>query len=106
MKDKSDKCGDKAANTMNETAVAYGFTTPAESYALRTPEDEGWAEFREQCRRQMARPLELRLKYGFSRPINPPPKNAQGRAFKTMTEYRDWCEKNLPDYLGFKRASK
>jgi len=61
--------------------------------------------FREQCRRQMARPLKDRLKYGFARVHRPVLDDAPWRAFATMAEYRAWCEANLPDYLGFKRAS-
>jgi hypothetical protein len=61
--------------------------------------------FRAQCRRQMARPLKDRIKYGFVRVHRPVLDDAPWRAFATMAEYRAWCEANLPDYLGFKRAS-
>ena len=61
--------------------------------------------FREQCRRQMARPLKGRIKYGFFRIHRPVLDDTPWRAFATMAEYRAWCEANLPDYLGFKRAS-
>ncbi len=61
--------------------------------------------FREQCRRQMDRPLAQRLKYGFFRAYKPVLDDAPWRAFNSMVEYRAWCESNLPDYLGFKRAS-
>ena len=65
--------------------------------------DEQAAEaFREQCRRSMARPLELRIKYGFYRMYRPVLDDAPWRAFKTMAEYRAWCDANLPEYLGFK----
>ena len=62
-------------------------------------------QFREQCRRQMKRTLVLRLKYGFCRTYKPVLGDAPWRAFNTMAEYRAWCEGNLPEYLGFKRAS-
>jgi hypothetical protein len=61
--------------------------------------------FREQCRRQMARPLAARIKYGFNRVHKPVLDDAPWRAFATMAEYRAWCEANLPEYLGFKRAA-
>jgi hypothetical protein len=61
-------------------------------------------QFSEQCRRQMGRPLTLRLKYGFCRTYKPVLDDAPWRAFNTMVEYRAWCEANLPDYLGFKPA--
>lgn len=61
--------------------------------------------FREQCRRQMDRPLALRIKYGFNRVHKPVLDDAPWRSFNSMAEYRAWCEANLPEYLGFKRAS-
>jgi hypothetical protein len=60
--------------------------------------------FREQCRRQMARPLELRIKYGFNRVYKPVLDDAPWRSFNSTAEYRDWCAKNLPEYLGFQPA--
>ena len=30
--------------------------------------------------------------------------DAPFRAFDTMEEYRQWCEKNLPDWLGYGRV--
>jgi hypothetical protein len=93
-------------DTLNEAPVAYRTAASENFYPLQSKEDQGWADFRDQCRRQMKRPLELRIKYGFSRPINSAPSKPSWRAFKTMAEYRAWCEKNLPDYLGFKRRSK
>ena len=61
--------------------------------------------FREQCRRQMARPLVERIKYGFVRGYRPVLDDAPWRSFNSTAEYREWCEKNLPEYLGFKRVS-
>ena len=61
-------------------------------------------DFREQCRRQMARPVKLRLKYGFYRIYRPVMDDAPWRSFQTMEEYRRWCEKELPEYLGYRRA--
>jgi hypothetical protein len=90
-------------NILKESPVAYRTNASEECYPLQMPEDEGWVDFRDQCRRQMERPLALRIKYGFSRPINPPTETPHSRAFKTMAEYRAWCEKTLPAYLGFKR---
>ena len=58
--------------------------------------------FREQCRRQLARPLALRIKYGFNCVHKPVLDDAPWRAFGSMAEYRAWCEANLPEYLGFK----
>ena len=60
--------------------------------------------FREQCRRQMDRSLEARMKYGFCRVYRPVLDDADVRVFDTMKEYRDWCAANLPAYLGFQPA--
>lgn len=61
--------------------------------------------FREQCRRQMERPLELRIKYGFCRMHKPVLDDAPWRSFDSMADYRAWCEANLPEYLGYQRAA-
>ena len=62
------------------------------------------AAFRAQCRRQMARPMEARLKYGFYRIARPALDIPGVRVFSSTREYRDWCAKNLPAYLGFQPA--
>ena len=68
-------------------------------------EDEEARAFREQCRRQMARPIEARMRYGFCRVYRPVLDDASVRVFSTMQEYRDWCAANLPAYLGFQSAT-
>ncbi len=64
-------------------------------------EDEA---FRAQCRRQMARSLETRMKYGFCRVHRPILDTPGVRSFDSMKEYRDWCATHLPAYLGFQPA--
>ena len=61
--------------------------------------------FREQCRRQMKRSLEDRIKYGFYRVYKPVLDDAPWRSFDSTAEYRAWCEANLPAYLGYNRVS-
>ena len=72
---------------------------------MKLSDQQALEEFRDQCRRQMDRPLALRLKYGFCRTYKPVLDDAPWRAFDTMAEYRAWCERNLPESLGFKRPS-
>ena len=72
---------------------------------IKQTEQEIDAAFRAQCRRQMARPLALRIKYGFNRVYKPVLDDAPWRSFDSTAAYREWCEANLPEYLGFKRAS-
>lgn len=50
------------------------------------------------------RPLELRLRYAFIHTYKPVLDDAPFRAFATMAEYRDWCEKCLPSWLGYGRV--
>ncbi|MBU6400200.1 MAG: hypothetical protein KGS61_07760 [Verrucomicrobia bacterium] len=70
------------------------------------PEDQGWIDFRDQCRRQMRRPLDARIQFGFCRMYKPVLDDAPWRAFDTMAEYRAWCATRLPAYLGFRPAAK
>jgi hypothetical protein len=49
------------------------------------------------------RPLRERFKYAFIRTYKPVLDDATFRAFDTMADYRAWCEKNLPDWLGYGR---
>lgn len=87
MSERDEKLPKHEAAPLNETGVSYLAPLPEGVYSLRTPEDRGWAEFREQCRRQMQRPLELRIKYGFCRRIKSTPDQMHRRAFKTMADY-------------------
>jgi len=50
------------------------------------------------------RPLEERWKYSFIKTYRPVLDDAKFRAFDTMEDYRQWCERELPDWLGFGRA--
>jgi hypothetical protein len=62
--------------------------------------------FREQCRRQMQRPMADRIRFGFYRTYKPVLDDAPYRSFTTMAEYRQWCHDNLPAYLGYRIAGK
>jgi hypothetical protein len=64
-------------------------------------EMDGWFdEFEANARRS----LETRLKYAFIKTYKPVLDDAEFRAFETMQEYRDWCDRELPEWLGFKRV--
>lgn len=63
-------------------------------------------DFKEQCRRQLERSLDERIKYGFFRQYKPVLDDAPYRVFETMKEYREWADKNLPRYLGYKIVKK
>jgi hypothetical protein len=60
---------------------------------------EWLAEFEAAARR----PLALRMKYAFIKTYKPVMDDAPFRAFDTTAQYREWCEANLPDWLGYGR---
>ena len=62
--------------------------------------DEWLAEFEAAARR----PLETRFRYAFVRTYKPVLDDEEFRAFDTMEDYRQWCEENLPDWLGYGRV--
>lgn len=68
---------------------------------MKQTDQEAEEAFREQCRRQMDRPLEERIRYGFYRAYRPVMDDAPWRSFNSTAEYRKWCEENLPEYLGY-----
>ncbi len=61
---------------------------------------EWLAEFEAAARR----PLEVRMRFAFIKTYKPVLDDAPYRSFETMEEYRQWCEANLPSWLGYGRA--
>jgi hypothetical protein len=61
---------------------------------------EWLAEFEAAARR----PLPLRMRYAFIKTYKPVMDDARFRAFDTMREYREWCERELPSWLGYARV--
>ena len=57
------------------------------------------AEFESAARRT----LEQRMRYSFIHTYKPVLDDAPYRAFDSMSEYRAWCEKHLPAWLGYHR---
>jgi hypothetical protein len=69
------------------------------STATEIPAD--WlAEFEAAARR----PLETRFRYAFIRTYKPVLDDEPYRSFDTTEQYRDWCERSLPDWLGYGRV--
>lgn len=50
------------------------------------------------------RPLALRMRYAFIHTHKPVLDEASYRAFDTLADYREWCERNLPPWLGYGRV--
>jgi hypothetical protein len=63
------------------------------------PSQEWLEEFEAAARRS----LEQRMRYAFIHTHKPVLDDAEYRSFETMEEYRQWCEHNLPDWLGYGR---
>ncbi len=62
------------------------------------------AEWREEFEAAALRPLAQRMRYAFIRTYKPVLDDAPFRSWDTTAEYRDWCERNLPDWLGYGRV--
>lgn len=60
-------------------------------------------EWREEFDAAARRPLSQRFKYAFIKTYKPVMDDAAFRAFDTTAEYRQWCEENLPTWLGYGR---
>jgi len=63
---------------------------------------EAFAEFEAAARR----PLALRWKYAFIKTYKPVMDDVKFRAFDTMQDYRDWCDANLPEWLGYRQSKE
>ena len=62
------------------------------------------AQWREEFEAASRRPLKVRMKYAFVKTYKPVLDDAPYRSFDTMADYREWCQKNLPDWLGYGRT--
>lgn len=61
-------------------------------------------EWREEFEAAARRPLAQRIRYAFIKTYKPVLDDAPYRAFDSMAEYRQWCEANLPEWLGYGRV--
>jgi hypothetical protein len=50
------------------------------------------------------RPLRTRFRYAFIHTYKPVLDDARYRSFDSMKAYREWCERELPSWLGYGRA--
>lgn len=72
---------------------------PRETAATPNAIPSEWlAEFEAAARR----PLKQRFKHAFIKTYKPVLDDADYRAWDSMEEYRQWCEENLPEWLGYK----
>jgi hypothetical protein len=89
-----------ARNTIDNDIAGAAEERSMESKVDPKTEREWQEEFEAAARR----PLEQRIKYAFIHTYRPVLDDAPFRSFDTMEEYRQWCEKNLPDWLGYGRV--
>lgn len=61
---------------------------------------EWLAEFEAAARR----PLAQRVRYAFIRTYKPVLDDESFRSFDSTAAYRQWCEENLPSWLGYGRV--
>ncbi len=59
--------------------------------------DQTWREFEAMAKRS----LKQRITYGFVSTYKPILDDVPYRSFESMKAYRDWCDANLPGWLGF-----
>ena len=64
------------------------------------PDRDKWFEEFEAARK---RPLRTRFRYAFIRTYKPVLDDVPFRSFETMQAYRDFCERELPAWLGYGR---
>jgi hypothetical protein len=74
------------------------------AFSVREPSPQELAEWEREFEAAAKRPLKQRFKYAFIRTYKPVLDDAPFRAFETTREYREWCEKNLPSWLGYGRS--
>jgi hypothetical protein len=70
---------------------------PSTSGAAISP--QSLAEFEAAAKR----PLATRMKYAFIKTYKPVLDDVGYRSFDTMEDYRRWCERALPSWLGYGR---
>ena len=75
--------------------------SPADDSADHSGIPAEWlAEFEAAARRD----LPTRMRYAFIQTYKPVMDDEPFRAFDTTAQYRQWCQENLPDWLGYGRV--
>jgi hypothetical protein len=72
--------------------------------AMSTPHSEVPQEWLDEFEAAARRPLKARVQYGFVKTYKPVLDDAPYRSFESTAEYRQWCEENLPSWLGYGRV--
>jgi len=64
-------------------------------------EDARVNEWRSEFDAAARRPLRTRFRYAFIYTYKPVLDDVEYRSFDTTAEYREWCARNLPEWLGY-----
>jgi hypothetical protein len=70
----------------------------------REPDERGLDEWEAEFEAAARRPLRTRLRYAFIHTYKPVLDDAPYRSFDSMAEYRAWCARELPEWLGYGAA--
>jgi hypothetical protein len=74
---------------------------------IREPSEDELRQWNAEFEAASKRTLEERMKYAFVKTYRPVLDDARtNRSFETMEEYRQWCEANLPEWLGYHRVKE
>ncbi len=63
--------------------------------------EEEYKEWEREFDAAARRSFRERMRYAFVHTCKPVLDDAPYRSFDTMTQYRQWCKENLPEYLGY-----
>ncbi len=61
-------------------------------------------DWREEFEAAARRPLPLRMRYAFIQTYKPVLDDVPFRSWDSTAKYREWCERHLPDWLGYGRV--
>lgn len=74
---------------------------PLRFLSMETAASEIPLQWREEFEAAARRPLPQRIRYSFIRTYKPVLDDASYRSWESTAEYRKWCERNLPGWLGY-----
>lgn len=68
---------------------------------MDSPSAQELQQWRTEFEAASKRSLATRIKYAFIHTYKPVLDDAPYRSFDTLAEYRAWCERELPSWLGY-----
>jgi len=89
---------------LTSAAKWWVFEFQISKMTIRQPSDEERRQWEAEFEAASKRSLEERMNYSFIKTYKPVLDDAPYRTFDTMEEYRQWCDDNLPEWLGYRRV--